>query len=210
MNLPNILTVSRIIMIPAMVVLFYLFPEDGDTFTHFWAGLIYTTACVTDWFDGYLARKLNQSTPLGGFLDPVADKLIVAVALVLLVEYYANIWITLSAVIIIGREIVISALREWMAELGARASVAVSMVGKIKTWFQMSSIGFLMSFPIDSWLLHLRRVFLIHSSGSDTLVYGDLSESGMAISDGKIVVSHSDIRKKIVDSAAQCYRMRSQ
>ncbi|WP_419810696.1 CDP-diacylglycerol--glycerol-3-phosphate 3-phosphatidyltransferase [Bacterioplanoides sp.] len=141
MNLPNILTLARIIMIPLMVVCFYWLGDEGKL----WAAFIFWLAGVTDWFDGYLARKLNQSTPLGAFLDPVADKLIVAVAFVLLVEQYSSIWVTIPACIIIGREIVISALREWMAELGKRASVAVSYVGKVKTFLQMSAIFFLMA-----------------------------------------------------------------
>lgn len=141
MNLPNILTLGRIIMIPLMVICFYWLGEEGKL----WAAVLFWLAAVTDWFDGYLARKLNQSTPLGAFLDPVADKLIVAVALVLLVEQYASIWLTIPATIIIGREIVISALREWMAELGKRASVAVSYVGKVKTFLQMSAIFFLLA-----------------------------------------------------------------
>jgi len=149
MNLPNILTLARIIMIPVMVVCYYWWPADN---AHFVAAFVFTLACITDWFDGYLARKLDQSTPLGAFLDPVADKLIVAVALVLLVEDFASIWLTIPATIIVGREIVISALREWMAELGKRASVAVSMVGKVKTLLQMSSIGLLLAFSQDTWM----------------------------------------------------------
>lgn len=141
MNLPNILTLGRIIMIPMMVICFYWLGEQGKL----WAAGLFWLAAVTDWFDGYLARKLNQSTPLGAFLDPVADKLIVAVAFILLVEQYSSIWLTIPAMIIVGREIVISALREWMAELGKRASVAVSYVGKVKTFLQMSAIFFLMA-----------------------------------------------------------------
>ena len=136
-------------MIPVMVVCYYWWPADN---AHFVAAFVFTLACITDWFDGYLARKLDQSTPLGAFLDPVADKLIVAVALVLLVEDFASIWLTIPATIIVGREIVISALREWMAELGKRASVAVSMVGKVKTLLQMSSIGLLLAFSQDTWM----------------------------------------------------------
>jgi len=132
-----------------MVVCYYWWPADN---AHFVAAFVFTLACITDWFDGYLARKLDQSTPLGAFLDPVADKLIVAVALVLLVEDFASIWLTIPATIIVGREIVISALREWMAELGKRASVAVSMVGKVKTLLQMSSIGLLLAFSQDTWM----------------------------------------------------------
>jgi len=143
MKIPNILTLLRIVLIPVFVLVYYL--------PFAWAPLasaaIFALAAVTDWFDGYLARKLEQTSPFGAFLDPVADKLMVAVALVVLVETFAEPWITVPAVVIIGREIVISALREWMAELGKRASVAVSMIGKIKTTLQMVSIIGLLAFP---------------------------------------------------------------
>ena len=136
MNIPNILTSFRIVLIPVLVLVFYL--------PFHWSYLacagIFGIAAITDWFDGYLARKLNQSTPFGAFLDPVADKLMVVVALGLLIEHFDSWYFTLPALIIIGREIVISALREWMAELGKRASVAVSMVGKVKTVLQMIAI----------------------------------------------------------------------
>jgi len=107
--------------------------------------VLFTIAAITDWFDGYLARKWGQTTPFGAFLDPVADKLIVAAALVILVERHETFWLTVPAVIIIGREIVISALREWMAEMGKRSSVAVNMIGKVKTAVQMVSIIVLLS-----------------------------------------------------------------
>ena len=149
MNLPNILTLSRIIMIPLMVISFYWFGKQG----HVIAGIMFVIASVTDWFDGYLARKWNQATPLGAFLDPVADKLIVAVALVMLVENYATLWLTIPASIVIGREIVISALREWMAELGKRATVAVSYVGKVKTALQMVAIGCLFGQTLHAWFV---------------------------------------------------------
>lgn len=136
MNIPNILTVLRILLIPCIVVVYYL----PYSWTLYAAALIFGLAAVTDWFDGYLARKLNQSTAFGAFLDPVADKLMVSVALVMLVETYASIYLTIPAMVIIGREIVISALREWMAEIGKRANVAVSNIGKIKTALQMVAI----------------------------------------------------------------------
>lgn len=151
MNVPNILTLSRIVMIPLMVISFYWFGPLGKVI----AALLFGLAAVTDWFDGYLARKWNQATPLGAFLDPVADKLIVAVALVLLVEQFASHWLTIPASIIIGREIVISALREWMAELGKRANIAVSYIGKVKTTFQMIAIGVLLGSGVHPWLLWL-------------------------------------------------------
>lgn len=141
MNIPNTLTLLRIFMIPLLVLAFYI------PFQHhyIYATGIFLLASITDWFDGYLARKLNQSTPLGAFLDPVADKLMIAVALVILVEIHASPWFAIPAAIIVGREIVISALREWMAELGKRASVAVSYVGKVKTALQMSAIVVLLA-----------------------------------------------------------------
>ncbi|GAB5414041.1 MAG: CDP-diacylglycerol--glycerol-3-phosphate 3-phosphatidyltransferase [Congregibacter sp.] len=136
LNIPNALTVMRIALIPVMVGVFYM-PFEGHLLV---AAAVFTLAAVTDWFDGYLARRLGQMTAFGAFLDPVADKLMVAVALVLLVERHNDLLFTLAACVIIGREIVVSALREWMAELGARTSVAVSLVGKVKTGFQMVSI----------------------------------------------------------------------
>ncbi len=135
-NIPNLLTLLRIALIPVIIVVFYL--SAG------WASqasaLIFGLAAATDWFDGYLARRLNQVSPLGAFLDPVADKLMVVTALVLLVEASPTPWLSIPAVVIIGREITISALREWMAELGERTQVAVSMIGKIKTTLQMIAI----------------------------------------------------------------------
>ena len=136
LNVPNALTLMRIFLVPVMVVFFYL-PFQGHLIV---AAGIFTLAAVTDWFDGYLARRLGQMTPFGAFLDPVADKLMVSVALVLLVERHNDLLFTLAACVIIGREIVVSALREWMAELGKRTSVAVSFIGKVKTAFQMVSI----------------------------------------------------------------------
>ena len=143
MNIPNILTVLRVLLIPIIVLLFYL----PFKWSYLAASAVFAFAAVTDWLDGYLARRLKQSTPFGAFLDPVADKLMVAVALVLLVEEHANLWLTLPAAIIIGREIVISALREWMAELGARAHVAVSSLGKWKTTAQMVALIILLVNP---------------------------------------------------------------
>lgn len=135
-NIPNALTLMRIVLIPVMVAVFYT-PFKGHLLV---AASVFSLAAITDWFDGYLARRLGQMTPFGAFLDPVADKLMVAVALVLLVERHNNLLFTLAACVIIGREIVVSALREWMAELGRRTSVAVSLIGKVKTGFQMVSI----------------------------------------------------------------------
>lgn len=133
---PNLLTLLRIALIPVFIALFYL-PVH-------WANLacaaVFALAAVTDLLDGYLARRLGQMSAFGAFLDPVADKLMVAAALILLVEADPTPWLAIPSVVIIGREITISALREWMAELGARATVAVSMVGKFKTTAQMMAI----------------------------------------------------------------------
>jgi len=149
MTLANQLTLFRIILIPLLVVVFYL-PFDWSWIA---SAAIFSVAAITDWLDGYVARRYNQSTAFGAFLDPVADKLMVAVALVLLVGEHANAWFVIPAVIIVGREIVISALREWMAELGKRASVAVSYVGKVKTTMQMIAIIVLLAFDPSRFLL---------------------------------------------------------
>lgn len=147
MNLPNILTVSRIVLIPVFVVAYYL-PFEWNTTA---SAIIFTIAAGTDWLDGYLARKLNQSTPFGAFLDPVADKLMVAISLTVIVEFYQSIWVTVPAMVIIGREIVVSALREWMAERGKRDNVAVSMMGKLKTACQMWAILLLLLGKDGGW-----------------------------------------------------------
>lgn len=144
LNVPNLLTLIRIALIPVFIVAFYLPFSWASQLTAF----IFALAAVTDWFDGYLARRLGQTSAFGAFLDPVADKLMVAVALVLLVDQnptpFAGFLMAIPAVIIIGREITISALREWMAEIGERASVAVSVIGKIKTMAQMLALVLLL------------------------------------------------------------------
>ena len=152
LGIPNIITMMRIFLIPVFVVIFYLPIRHVDILT---AG-IFCLAGFTDWLDGFLARKLNQTTRFGAFLDPVADKLIVAVALVMIVGDFGSVWITIPAMIIVGREIMISALREWMAEIGKRANVAVSHVGKVKTVMQMLAIIILLANPSDltiDWVL---------------------------------------------------------
>lgn len=140
-SIPNILTLIRISLIPIFVLLFYLPFSWAPMAT----ALVFAIAAITDWLDGYLARKLKQVSPLGEFLDPVADKLIVAVALVLLVQAHASALLAIPAAIIVCREIVISALREWMAEVGKRQTVAVSAIGKLKTTGQMLAIILLLS-----------------------------------------------------------------
>lgn len=136
MNIPNILTLIRIGLIPVFVLAFYL----PFSWAHVATAAIFALAALTDILDGYLARRLGQMSALGAFLDPVADKLMVAVALVLLVQTHPTPLLAIPAAIIVGREIAISALREWMAELGKRASVAVSIAGKFKTVGQMLAL----------------------------------------------------------------------
>jgi CDP-diacylglycerol--glycerol-3-phosphate 3-phosphatidyltransferase len=136
MNIPNSLTLLRIFLIPVFVVAFYL----PISWNNLLATAIFFLAALTDLLDGYLARKLGQISKLGAFLDPVADKLMVAVVLVLVVQEHPTIWLALPAAVIIGREITVSALREWMAELGARRKVAVSFIGKFKTVMQMVAL----------------------------------------------------------------------
>ncbi len=166
MTLPNQLTLLRIALIPLFVAVFYA-PFDWRFPV---SAFIFTLASVTDWLDGYLARKLNQTSSFGAFLDPVADKLMVAVALVLLVEVHASAWFAIPAVVIVGREIVISALREWMAELGKRASVAVSYVGKLKTAVQMVSIIVLLAYnPSDNSIMTTIGYVLLYIAALLTL-----------------------------------------
>jgi len=141
LNIPNSLTVSRIVMVPILVLVF-CWPFENHQIV---AAGVFGLAALTDWFDGYLARRLAQTTRFGAFLDPVADKLMVAVALVLLVELHNTVLFTLAACVIVGREIVVSALREWMAELGQRISVAVNVLGKVKTFMQMAAIAALLA-----------------------------------------------------------------
>ncbi|NKB63316.1 MAG: CDP-diacylglycerol--glycerol-3-phosphate 3-phosphatidyltransferase [Gammaproteobacteria bacterium] len=147
LNIPNILTLLRIALIPVFVVMYFWPSANRELLI---TG-IFVLAAITDWLDGYLARKMNAVSALGAFLDPVADKLIVSTALVLLVSdlstlgrVFHPIPFAIATCIIIGREIVISALREWMAELGERGAVAVGPIGKIKTVFQMVAISLLL------------------------------------------------------------------
>ncbi len=166
-GIPNVLTLVRIILIPIFIGLYYL----PFAWSHLGAAMIFGLASITDWLDGFLARRLEQISPFGAFLDPVADKLLVSSALLLLLGA-ANIHhITLPAIIIVGREIVISALREWMAEIGSRASVKVSYVAKIKTGAQMVALVLLLIFnpAVSNWgilgfvLLYLAAILTIWS-----------------------------------------------
>ncbi len=147
LNAANQLTLCRIVFIPLLVMLYY----SPYEWRYLASGALFGLAGITDWLDGYIARKYQIGSPFGAFLDPVADKLMVAVALALLIQKHNDVWFTLPAIVIICREIVISALREWMAELGKRASVAVSSIGKIKTTFQIISIVLLLAFTKDAF-----------------------------------------------------------
>ncbi len=147
LTIPNILTVARIIAIPVFIIAYFLSPDQKNTV----AVAIFVLAALTDWLDGYLARKLKEVSPFGAFLDPVADKLIVCTALVLLVSdnnvsdqvLFQSIF-TISVIIIVGREVSVVALREWMAEKGQRASIATSYLSKSKTFLQMLAIVLLL------------------------------------------------------------------
>ncbi len=140
-NLPIALTWLRILMIPAIILLFYLLPTPWADFTSCAA---FALAGITDTLDGYYARKLGLTSRLGAFLDPVADKLIVAAALVLIVSRDPRWFMAIVAIVIIGREIAVSALREWMAEIGARSKIKVSVLGKYKTVMQIVGLSFLL------------------------------------------------------------------
>lgn len=162
LNIPNILTLARIALIPVFLIIAYWPPaigageHEGSMTRHIILTGIFVVAAITDWFDGYLARTLNQTSAFGRFLDPVADKLMVAAALIVLVQWEPTISMAFAAIVIISREITVSALREWMAELGARTNVAVSAVGKYKTAFQMIAIS----------------VFLLNWQPLEMLAYG--------------------------------------
>ena len=172
-NLPIFLTWLRIVAIPLLIAVYYV--PDGWLYGHsrdLAASVLFCAAAVTDWFDGYLARKLNQTSAFGAFLDPVADKLMVAAALIVLVQLGRT--DVIIATIIIGREITISALREWMAQIGAHRSVAVSMIGKIKTTAQMLAIPMLLFYtPLagfdmkeaGTWLIYVAAALTLWSMG---------------------------------------------
>lgn len=165
-TVPNILTLLRIGLIPVFVVVYYLPYSWSNVATTALFGL----AALTDWFDGYLARKLQQTSPFGAFLDPVADKLIVAVALIMLVQSNPSWWFVIPAAVIVGREIAISALREWMAEIGKRTRVAVSIIGKIKTTAQMIALLLLLyREPLWGFPTNQVGVFLLYVAAILTL-----------------------------------------
>ncbi len=173
-NLPNALTWFRVMAIPLVVAVFFGTELFGwqETWARPAAGLLFGLAGITDYFDGYLARRLGLTSNFGAFLDPVADKLIVSTALVLLVQADPQITLALMAAIIIGREITVSALREWMSQLGARAHVAVSIFGKWKTTLQIIGISFMLyreplltlpTYRIGEWLVYVAAALTIWS-----------------------------------------------
>ena len=152
MNLANLLTSFRILLVPVFVLLFML-PSD---WTRLATATVFALAAVTDWIDGYVARSRGETSRFGAFLDPVADKLIVGAALVMMAGAHANLWFSAAAVVIVGREIIISALREWMADMQRRGVVSVSWVGKVKTVFQRVAILVLLALPADLGLLWVK------------------------------------------------------
>lgn len=157
MNLPNLLSSFRIALVPVFVLVF-LIPSQ---WTHLVCAAIFALAAITDWLDGYLARAMNQQSRFGAFLDPVADKLIVVCALVMMAGAHANVWFSLAAVVIVGREIMISALREWMAEMHRRGLVAVRWIGKVKTAFQMVAVIVLLANPADLSLVWVKVGYVL-------------------------------------------------
>ncbi|MBS7455811.1 CDP-diacylglycerol--glycerol-3-phosphate 3-phosphatidyltransferase [Coralloluteibacterium stylophorae] len=168
LTLPTILTLFRIVLIPVLVVTFYL-PYRWSNFV---AAMIFTICAVTDWADGWIARRYRLTSAFGAFLDPVADKLAVTVALFVVVQSHPTIWLALMSAIIVGREITISALREWMAEVGERRKVRVAAIGKIKTIVQMVAIVCLVYrddilglpvFSIGEWLLGVAAALTLWS-----------------------------------------------
>jgi len=174
LNLPNALTWFRVVAIPLVVLVFYGPQLFGwhETWARPAAGLLFGLAGITDYFDGYLARRLGLTSSFGAFLDPVADKLIVSTALVLLVQADPQITLALVAAIIIGREITVSALREWMSQIGARAHVAVSIFGKWKTTLQIIGISLMLYrepllglpiYRIGEWLVYVAAALTLWS-----------------------------------------------
>ncbi len=140
-NLPNFLTLLRILFVPFLVILFYM---DSVTWNYTASACLFAIAGITDWFDGFIARKWNQITRFGAFFDPVADKIIVITSFCLLIESMKSYYITVPILIILIRELTVSALREWNAKIGSKTDISVKMIGKIKTVMQMTSITILL------------------------------------------------------------------
>ena len=166
MNYANLVTYARLLLIPLVILCFY----STLPYAHFWAALLFTLASLSDWLDGFLARRLSQASEFGAFLDPVADKLLVAIVLIMLVAVYPS--LLLATAVIISREVLISALREWMAMKGKRDAVAVAFSGKLKTTMQMIAIIALLlvtpEYPEWFWqfgfaLLHVAALLSVYS-----------------------------------------------
>jgi CDP-diacylglycerol--glycerol-3-phosphate 3-phosphatidyltransferase len=171
LNLPTGLTLLRIALIPVFVAVFFMSFRSANLL----CAALFGLAALTDWLDGYLARRLDQTSAFGAFLDPVADKLMVAAALVLLVQAIPTPWMAVAAVIIIGREIAVSALREWMAQIGRQRRVAVSLIGKFKTTAQMVAVllllyrepvGFFPTLEVGLGLLLVAATLTLWSMGN--------------------------------------------
>ena len=159
MNLANFFTCLRVMLIPVFMLVYYI-DFRGH---HLTASAIFIVACITDWLDGHTARRLKQTSRFGAFLDPVADKLLVAISLVMLAASYPSPWYVIPAALIVAREVLVSALREWMAEQQQRDAVAVGMIGKWKTTLQMIALGVLLATDLNGpWWLWSLGYFLIN------------------------------------------------
>jgi len=201
-TVPTMLTLLRIALVPVLVLFFYL-PFEWSNFA---CTVVFVLAAVTDIADGYVARKTGQISRFGEFLDPVADKIMVATALILLVqrqESYQVIF-AMSAAIIVGRELTISALREWMSEIGEQALVKVSGVGKLKTIFQMTAIGFLLYHENMAWIpIALIGELLLYTAAALTLwsMWQYLKSAWPVISDPKFHVHYHHQAEQSEDDA---------
>ena len=201
-TVPTMLTLIRIALVPVLVLFFYL-PFEWSNFA---CTVVFVLAAVTDIADGYVARKTGQISRFGEFLDPVADKIMVATALILLVqrqESYQVIF-AMSAAVIVGRELTISALREWMSEIGEQALVKVSGVGKLKTIFQMTAIGFLLYHENMAWIpIALIGELLLYTAAALTLwsMWQYLKSAWPVISDPKFHVHYHHQAEQSEDDA---------
>lgn len=166
MNIANLVTISRVLLVPVIVLVYY----SSMPFSQLIAAVLFTLASITDWLDGFLARRLNQLSAFGAFLDPVADKLLVVMALVLLTANYPGPWFVIPTAIIIAREVFVSALREWMASRNLRDVVAVGFIGKVKTTVQMIAIIVLLAYtPALPELILYSGYFLLYLSAALSL-----------------------------------------
>ena len=186
LTLPTMLTLLRIALVPVLVVMFYL-PFHWSNVA---CVVVFVAAAITDWADGYIARRNAQMSRFGEFLDPVADKIMVATALILLVQRQEHLEVVfaIASAVIVGREITISALREWMAEIGERNLVSVSWIGKTKTGFQMTAIGFLLYHDSIGWIpVALIGEMLLYTAAALTLwsMWTYLQSAWPAMSDKK-------------------------